>query len=40
MSEIIELEKYVEEVEGKVIGGGGDEVSIISIVYPCGLVNV
>ena len=29
-----------EEVEGKVIGGGSDGVSVMPVVYPCGTVGV
>ena len=29
-----ELEEDKEEVEGTVLGGGGDEVSIMPVVYP------
>ena len=31
-----ESEEDEEEVEGKMIGGGGDEVSVMSVVYPVG----
>ena len=30
-----ESEDKEEEVEGKVLGGGGDEFGIMSVVYPC-----
>ena len=40
MSGMIKLEKYKEEVEGKILGGGCDEVSIIPVVYPRGMVSV
>ena len=33
-------EEEEEEVEGIVIGSGGDEVSIMPVVYPCGRVSV
>ena len=36
-SDMIKLEDYEEENEGKVIGGWGAEVNIISDVSPCGL---
>ena len=36
MADTIELEKEDEEVEGKVIECGCDEVSILSIIYPLG----
>ena len=32
--ETIELEEDEEEVEGTVLGGGSDEVSIIPVFYP------
>ena len=34
------LKEDEEEVEGTVLGCGGDEVSIMSIVSPCGSVSV
>ena len=33
-----ESEEYKEEVEGAVLGGGGDEVSIMPVVSPLGTV--
>ena len=27
-------------MEGTVLGGGGDEVSVVPVVYPCGMVCV
>ena len=35
-----ESEEDEEGVEGKALGGGGDEVSIITVVYPHGTVSV
>ena len=35
-----ELEEDDEEVEGVVLGCGGDEVSVIPVVYPRGMVSV
>ena len=35
-----ELEEYNEEVEGEVIGNGGEDVSIVPVVYPRGAVSV
>ena len=35
-----ELEEEEEEVEVTVLGDGGDEVSIVPFVYPCGTVSV
>ena len=36
-----ESEEYKEEVEGTVVGGGGDEVSVMLVFYPpCGTVSV
>ena len=35
-----ESEEEKQEVEGSVLGGGGDEISVISIVYPHGTVSV
>ena len=40
MAEAIELEEGKEEVEGTVLGGGGDKVSIISVVSLRGSVSV
>ena len=40
MAETIELEEEKEEVEGTVLGYGGDEVSIMSVVSPRGSVSV
>ena len=40
MYKMDESEENEEEVEGKVIGGGGDEVSIIPVVYPRGTISV
>ena len=40
MSERVKLDYDDEEMEGKVLGGGGDKVIIISVVYPCGTVSV
>ena len=34
------LEDYEEEVEGTALGYGGEEVSIVPDVYPCGTVSV
>ena len=39
MTRIIELEEEEEELEGGVLGYGGDEVSIMYVVSPCGLVS-
>ena len=33
-------EEYKEEVKGEFLGSGGDKFSIISIVYPRGMVSV
>ena len=38
--ETVELDEDEEEVEGTVLGGGVDEVSIIPVVYPYGTVIV
>ena len=35
-----ESEEDTEEVEGAVIGGGGDEVGFMPAIYPCGMVSV
>ena len=35
-----ESEEDKEEVQGAVLGGGGDEVSFTPVVYPCGTVHV
>ena len=35
-----ESEEDEEEAEGEVIGGGGDEVSVMTVVYPRGKVSV
>ena len=40
VSNMVVLEDGEEEVEGAVIRGGGDEVSILSSVAACGLVSV
>ena len=37
---IYELEDDKEEVEGTVLGGGGVEISIMSVVYPHRIVSV
>ena len=34
MSETVELEEEKQEVEGTMLWGRGDEVSIMSVVYP------
>ena len=33
-------EYYEEEVEGTVLGDGGEEVIIVPVEYPCGMVSV
>ena len=35
-----ESEEDEEELEGTVLGGGGDEVSVMNVVYPRGTVSV
>ena len=40
VSEVVELEEDEEEVEVKLLGGGGDKLSIMSVVYPRGTVIV
>ena len=35
-----EYKEDEEEAEGSVLGGGGDEVSVMTVVYPCGTVIV
>ena len=34
------MEYDKEELEGAVLGDGGDEFSIVPFVYPCGMVSV
>ena len=38
MSETVRLDEEEEEVYGTLLGGGGDEVSTIPVVYPRGTV--
>ena len=40
MSETVELEEDKEELDAKFVGVGGDEVSIMPVIYPCGVVSV
>ena len=40
VSKTVELKEDEEEVEVTVLGGGGDEVSIMPVVYPRGTVIV
>ena len=35
-----ESEEDEEEEEGTVLGGGGDEVGVMPVAYPCGMVSV
>ena len=35
-----ELEEDEEEVEGEVLRYGGEDVSIVPVVYPCGAVSI